>query len=221
MPRIARVIVPGVPHHITQRGNRGCDVFLTDEHRSRYLELLKEYADEHGLRIDAYCLMTNHVHLVATPETVESLEAVLRPLHVRHSQTINRYLGERGVLWQGRPYSCPLDEEHFWAAVRYVEMNPVRAKMVKRAERYAWSSAAAHCGVRDDPLAADLSSGPVEPSGWAEWLQEDEDEAALETLRKKTRTGLPAGSSEFVTVLEEILGRVLHRGKPGRPRKKR
>ena len=192
MPRIARVVIPGVPHHVTQRGNRGTEVFLDDRDRERYLEMLAEYSAKHGLLVDAYCLMPNHVHLVVTPEREESLAATLRPVHLRHAQKINRALGESGVLWQGRPWSCPLDEDHFWEAVRYVERNPVAAKMVKKAEKYRWSSAAGHAGLREDPLAGDLSHGPVEVDEWAEWLRNEEDEAALATIRRGTRTGRPA-----------------------------
>ena len=146
MPRMARVVIPGVPHHVTQRGNRGEEVFFCDDDRRRYLDLLAKYGAKHGLAVHAYCLMTNHVHLVVVPETAESLAAALKPLHLRHAQELNHRLNISGILWQGRFHSTPLDERHFWAAVRYVERNPVRTGMVEHAWDYPWSSAAAHCG---------------------------------------------------------------------------
>ncbi|HUU58732.1 MAG TPA: transposase, partial [Phycisphaerae bacterium] len=116
MPRIARVIVPGCAHHVTQRGNRREDVFFTDVDRRRYLELLGEYAAEYRLAVQAYCLMSNHVHLVVVPFDSPSLSGALKPLHLRYAQHVNRTRGLTGRLWQGRFFSCPLDEEHLWAA---------------------------------------------------------------------------------------------------------
>jgi putative transposase len=133
MPRIARVVVPGCPHHVTQRGNRREDVFFADEDRRVYLSLLGQYAVKHGLAVQAYCLMTDHVHLVVVPKTSRSLSGALKPLHTRYTQHVNRRAAVSGRLWQGRFYSCPLDEQHVWTAVRYVERNPVRAGMVTKA----------------------------------------------------------------------------------------
>ena len=148
MPRIARAVIPGIAHHVTQRGNRREDIFFEEADRQRYLRLLLEYSSKHGLRILAYCLMTDHVHLVCIPERARTFGSVFRPLDLRYTQHINLALGLTGRLWQGRPFSCALDEEHLIAAVRYVERNPVRARMVRKAEQYPWSSAAAHCGGR-------------------------------------------------------------------------
>ena len=147
MPRIAGVIFPGVPHHVTQRGNRKGQVFFNDEDRWAYLDLLRDYAERHTLEVLAYCLMTNHVHLVVLPRTADALPQALKPLHMRHAQRINRVHGWNGHLWQGRYFSSPLDEDYVWAAIRYVELNPVRSRMTERAENYPWSSAAAHCGA--------------------------------------------------------------------------
>ena len=104
MPRLARVVIPGCPHHVTQRGNRREDVFACDADRRRYLALLREYGLAHGMAVYAYCLMTNHVHLVAVPETVRSLCGALKPVHLRYAQEFNRRMGVSGVLWQGRFY---------------------------------------------------------------------------------------------------------------------
>ena len=219
MPRIARAVAPGVPHHITQRGNRGANVFFHKSDRVRYLDLLRKYSDLHGLQIVAYCLMTNHVHLVAIPEKETSLAATLGPVHLRYTQSINWRKEETGLLWQGRYFSCPMDDDHYWEAVRYVERNPVRARMVERAEEYRWSSAAAHCGLVPDDLLMELEARPVEESEWSEWLEDAADEQVLKRLRTSTRTGRPAGSSSFVESIEGMLGRVLRARRVGRPRR--
>ncbi len=146
MSRVARIVVPGFPHHVTQRGNRRADVFEVDADYEAYLRFLKEYADRRGLAIWAYCLMTNHVHLVVVPEREESLGQALRDTHTVYAMHFNGRTDLSGHVWQGRFFSSPLDETYLWAAVRYVERNPVRAGMVERAEAYRWSSAQAHCG---------------------------------------------------------------------------
>ena len=142
MPRKQRLVFAGIPHHITQRGNRREPVFFSYDDRQCYLEWLTQYSQQHGLEILAYCLMTNHIHLVAVPETIDSMHLVMRPLNMRYAQRINRAFGWYGHLWQGRFYSSPLDDAHLWQALRYVERNPVRAGMVQYARDYTWSSAA-------------------------------------------------------------------------------
>ena len=148
MPRLARNVFPRIPHHITQRGNRREEVFFTDDDRHAYLNWLKEYSQEHKVDVLAYCLMTNHIHLVVVPNTEEGLNRMLKPLHMRYAQHINREKGWKGHLWQGRYFPFPLDDVYLCAAIRYVERYSVRAKMVRIAERYPWSSAAVHCGLR-------------------------------------------------------------------------
>jgi len=152
MSRVGRVVIAGFPHHITQRGNRREDVFLSDADRQAYVGFARKYADLHGLAVWAYCLMTNHVHLVAVPVRKASLALALRDTHAVYAMRFNALAGVTGHLWQGRFYSCPLDEAHLWAAVRHVERNPVRAGLVSHAGDYPWSSAAAHCGRAGDPL---------------------------------------------------------------------
>jgi putative transposase len=222
MPRMSRVIVPGVPHHVTQRGNRREDIFFTDEDRQRYLQLLLEYSCKHGLKIVAYCLMTNHVHLVCVPGHKDSLALVFRPLDLRYTQHYNRGQGITGRLWQGRPFSCPLDEDHLWAAIRYVERNPVRARMVRKAENYAWSSASAHCGMRNDPLLSAIDGHiRMKAEEWSAWLTEREDESLLATIRLHTRTGRPAGNKKFIAAMESLTKRNLEAKSIGRPKKER
>jgi len=223
MPRMARVVISGCPHHVTQRGNSREDVFFSDADRAAYLGLLSKYASKHGLAVQAYCLMTNHVHLVVVPRSEASLADTLKPLHMRYAQHVNWTQRIGGRLWQGRFFSCPMDDEHLWSAVRYVERNPVRAGMIERAEDYRWSSAAGHCGLRGDPLLSDPCemTERLSPERWRRWLGgpwEAEDEVAAQ-LRQCTQTGRPAGGSNFIKRLETIVGRVLRAKKVGRPRK--
>jgi putative transposase len=220
MPKIARTVIPGISQHVTQRGNRREDIFFQDADRQHYLQLLLEYSTKHGLKILPYCLMTNHVHLACIPEKARKFGMVFRPLDLRYAQHINFKLGMTGRLWQGRPFSCALDDEHLIAAVRYVERNPVRARMVRKAEQYPWSSAGAHCGLREDPMLSPIQAlVPVRTEDWSAWLAEKEDEGMLATICLQTRTGRPAGDKEFVLALESKLGRRLLARPIGRPRK--
>lgn len=215
MSRIARIVVPGFPHHVTQRGNRRMQVFDDDDDRRRYLTLLDLYRQKHGLEIWAYCLMSNHVHWIVVPRDEHSLARTFRGAHTAFSLSINRKRRETGHLWQNRFFSCPLDGMHAWAAVRYVERNPVRARIVRRAENYAWSSAAAHCGTRTEGLLSkEFPPAGVVPD-WSEWLR-SEDPAQTEMIRGKTHTGRPCGAAAFVGHLEALLKRPLKLLKRGR-----
>jgi putative transposase len=222
MRRLARTVFARVPHHVTQRGNRREDVFYTDEDRTAYVNWLREYSDKHAVAVLAYCLMTNHVHLVAVPESEDGLQRMLKPLHMRYAQRINRRRGWKGHLWQGRFFSSGLDEAYLWAAVRYVERNPVRARMVRKAENYPWSSAAAHCGRRNDPV---LTTKPFwreqfrARGDWSAWLAEGDELSQLEVLRRNVDKGLPCGSQAFIRKLERLAGRALRFRPPGRPKK--
>ncbi len=219
MPRIARMVVPDVPYHVTQRGNRREDVFFSDRDRFVYLEFLQKYTQQHGVDVVAYCLMTNHVHLVVVPRTEQALAGALKPLHLRYAQHVNWTQGLTGRLWQGRFFSCGLDVAHLFSAVRYVERNPVRAGMVDRAEAYPWSSAAAHCGLVSAPWLADASAIAAEAGDWAAWLCAEEDETTVTALRRHTSTGRPLGSVTFLERMESLLGRAVRPRKAGRPRK--
>lgn len=220
MVRMSRIVVPGCPHHVTQRGNRGQEVFLDDEDRRVYLGLVRRYAEKHHLAIWAYCLMSNHVHFVVVPAQENSLALTFHGAHTLYAMHFNTRTGDGGHLWQGRYYSTPMDDEHLWAAVRYVERNPVRAKMVAHAADYEWSSAQGHCGLRRDPLLDAAFPPPGQVQDWAEWLTNaSEDNDAMTRLRRMTRVGRPCGGHDFLLALEEGLGRRVRRRKPG-PRPK-
>ena len=222
MPRLSRTVFAGVPHHVTQRGNRREDIFFSDEDRAAYLSWLKEYSEKFGVEILAYCLMTNHIHLVAVPATDDGLHRVFKPLHMRYAQRINRARGWKGHLWQGRFFSSPLDEAYLWAAVRYVERNPVRAGMERRAENYRWSSAAAHCGRKSDELLNPESSWNrhfFAMKDWSAWLFEGDETEEIHILRRNVEKGLPCGSEGFVQKLGSRVGRLLEYRPQGRPKK--
>lgn len=219
MARMARVVAAGVPHHITQRGNNRQDVFLLDEDRRFYLETLRERSRRFGVTLLGYCLMTNHVHLVAVPERLDSLARALGQAHSRYAQRFNRRYGRSGHLWQNRFYSCPLGRTHLMQALLYVDLNPVRAGLVGRAEEYPWSSARAHVEAHD-------RSGVLALEGWDEICPlHDWADALLggtdagEQIRVATRAGNPYGDEGFVSELEHKTGRSLRLKPPGpRPR---
>ena len=213
MARIARVIVPGLPHHVTQRGNRRQQTFFCDDDYQAYLELMAEWCGKYQVQIWAYCLMPNHVHLIAVPETEEGLARAIGEAHRRYTRRINFREKWRGHLWQERFASFPMDERYLLAAARYVEMNPVAADKVALPGEYRWSSAAAHLAGNDDQLVK------VKPlldivSDWQGFLGlTDEEELAL--LKKHERSGRPLGEVSFVERLEGELERLLRPAKRG------
>ncbi|HNS22939.1 MAG TPA: transposase [Sedimentisphaerales bacterium] len=221
MSRMARAIAVGCAHHITQRGNNREDVFLVDDDRRVYLQILQEQAGKYGLEILGYCLMTNHVHVVAIPRAEDSLAKGIGRTHVLYSQYINRFHKRSGHLWQGRFHSCALDRRRLWVAMKYIEMNPVRARLCRRAWTYEWSSAAAHT---DERAASDLLNlawwyKQFSAEGWRKELAEGLTEDEVARIRLRTHTGRPLGSDGFVSKLETLLGRRVRALPVGRPRK--
>lgn len=218
MARIARIIAAGIPHHVTQRGNRRMTTFFRDEDYQEYIALMAEWCRKCGVEIWAYCLMPNHVHLIAVPESEDALRRGIGEAHRRYSRMINFREKWRGHLWQGRFASFPMDETYLLAAALYVETNPVRANLSPDAASWPWSSAQAHLAKRDDGLVK------VKPlldmvSDWKQFLA-GPDEERLNDIRRHERTGRPLGSDGFVEWLESALGRALKREKPG-PKGKR
>lgn len=221
MPRLARNVFPKLPHHITQRGNRREDIFFTEADRKLYLKWLNEYSQKYNVDVLAYCLMTNHVHLILKPDTKDGLQRVLKPLHMRYAQYINKAKGWKGHLWQGRFFSSALDEAYLWSAIRYIEQNPVRAGMVNNAEDYLWSSAAAHCGIRKESLLKELTDveKAVSVEEWSKWLSLPEKEDKVNIIRRNIEKGLPCGSENFIEHLEKQINRRLRYRPQGRPKK--
>jgi putative transposase len=214
MARLARVVAPGIPHHVTQRGNRRQQVFFNDDDYAAYRALLAEGCRAAGVAVWAYCLMPNHVHLILTPSDADGLRAALGEAHRRYTRHVNLREGWRGYLWQGRFASCPMDEAHLLACARYVELNPLRARLARRARDWRWSSARAHLAGTDDGLVRVRPLLALAPD-WPDFLAEGLDEADHEAIRAGERTGRPLGSPRFVARLEKRLDRPLARRKPG------
>ena len=214
MARLARVVVEGVAHHVTQRGNRRQQTFFGDDDYAAYLDLLAQGCRAAGVEVWGYCLMPNHVHLILTPSDAGGLRAALAEAHRRYSRRVNLREGWRGYLWQGRFASVPMDGAHLLACARYVELNPVRAGLAVRAEDWPWSSARAHLAGQGDGLVK-LQPLLDQVGDWAGFLDAGLSEAEHAAIRSGERTGRPLGSPEFVAGLEQRLGRALARQKPG------
>ncbi len=215
MARLARVVVEGVAHHVTQRGNRRQTVFFGDDDYRDYKALLAEGCARAGVAIWAYCLMPNHVHLILVPGDADGLRAALSEAHRRYSRGVNFREGWRGYLWQGRFASAPMDEGHLMEAARYVELNPVRAGLAARPQDWPWSSARAHLAGRDDGVAR-VAALLERESQWAAFLDAGLAPEAHAAIRSAERTGRPLGGAAFTARLEASLGRPLARRKPGR-----
>src|SRR5258708_3661905 len=203
--RLARVIAVDVPHHVTQRGNARQFILTSDAERLVYLYLLRNYSVQYQLSVIGYCLMSNHVHLIVVPRKTDALALALKHTHGRYATYWNVRHASSGHAWQGRFYSCPLDHSHLWAALRYVERNPVRAGLVAQAETYAWSSAVAHCGTASPDAILDMSFWQQRWSHaeWREYLVAQDAETDDATIRKCTHTGRPLGTPEFIKALEK------------------
>ena len=214
MSRLPGIVLPELPHHLTQRGNRKSDVFLDTEDRQFFLSLVEEHTKTNGMKLSSYCLMNNHFHLIVHPSTKLGLSKGMHRIDGVYAEYFNQKYQLTGHLWQDRFFACVLDNSHFWKAVRYVERNPVRANMASRAEKYRWSSAAAHCGQRGDPLLSEIPmSAPHDD--WRDWLAEGLPEEEQERIRRATRRGAPYASESFIRELERLLDLRLLPRKPG------
>jgi putative transposase len=218
------VVVPGLPHHVTQRGNGRQVTFLSDADRCLYLDLLRRYRRQYGLSVWAYCLMSNHVHLLAVPEREDSLRRTLGRTHAEYARYWNLHRRSCGHVWQARFYSCPLEDGQVWRVAWYVETNPVRAGLVEAAEDWPWSSAQAHARGREASGHLEMSvwAGEYDEARWSRVLRTTiDDEAWQRRLEEATLRGRPLGSETFVDDLERRLGTCLRPSPPGRPPKQR
>jgi len=216
MPRRAPIVVPNLPHHVTQRGNRREPIFFEDGDQDIYRDLLAGQAEKARVEIWAYCLMPNHVHLVAVPKDEDGLGRAIGEAHRRYTNFINARGRWTGHLFQSRFASVAMDERHLIAAARYVSLNPVRARLVTRAEDWPWSSVRAHRARCDDNL---VRAQPVleRVHDFAALLPCGEhDEEAFAAIRKAEGSGRPLGTADFVADLERRLGRRIARRAPGR-----
>ena len=215
MPRFRRIVIPETCHHVTQRGNMRRDVFFTAQDRQVYLGLLKEYSEHYHLRFLGYCLMTNHMHLVVVPGDEMGLGKAMREINGRYARYRNAIDRGCGHVWQGRFYSCPFEALRLASVMRYVELNPVRAGMVRKAGDYAWSSTVIHLGGRNDLGLVDTADWDREWNAgqWSWMLSHGDDEG--DAIRVATYAGRPFGGDEFVERLEVKCARRLRPAKPG------
>jgi putative transposase len=218
MPRLARIVVPGLPHHVTQRGNRRQKIFFEDGDYRLYRDLLAERTAKAGVAVWAYCFMPNHVHLILVPATENGLALALGETHRRFTGFVNARMRVSGHLFQGRFGSVVMDESHLIAAARYVALNPVRARLVQRAHEWPWSSVRAHLQGRDDGLVVVAPLIERTNGRFADMLDTEPTPAELAALRSAETIGRPLGASAFLDHLEARLGRPVRPRKRGRPK---
>ena len=224
MPRHRRVVIPGCPHHVTQRGNNRRDVFYGDSDREVYLNLLKEYCAQYSVEVLGYCLLTNHVHALAVPHTATGLAKAFGRAHNDYARWLHIRRRESGHLWQNRFYSCPIENRYLWAVLAYIERNPVRAGLVPQCRDWPWSSASTHL---DRPGKAAWIELGIWEQNWtaAQWsiaLQEGLAEAEWKRrLQEATCTGRPFGENTFLRACEQQSGLRLLAQKPGPKRQVR
>ena len=225
MPRQPRLVLPGVATHIVQRGNNRAPCFLRESDYLVYLLHLREICGAHGCSVHAYCLMTNHVHLLLTPPSVESCADMMRDLGQRYVQYFNRAHGRSGTLWEGRFRSCVAEASRYVLAChRYIELNPVRAGMVEHPRAYRWSSYGANAEGRPDPLVAphpefaSLGDNPaIRQSAYRGLFEDALEPSLIARIREATNGGFPLASERFKSGLTPPAGRKLERGHAGRP----
>ncbi|MBF0326529.1 MAG: transposase [Alphaproteobacteria bacterium] len=214
MSRLARLVVPGLPHHVTQRGNGRAQVFFGDDDYALYRALLAESCAAAGVAVWAWVLMPNHVHLILVPSDPDGLRRALAPVHRRYAGHVHARLKRTGHFWQGRFGAVVMDEVHLEAALRYVALNPVRAGLVERPQDWPWSSVHAHLAGKDDGITAVAPILSRIPD-FAIFLDQPADEAALTRLRQAETIGRPLGSDAFIREIEELSHRSLKPAKPG------
>ena len=218
MPRIARVVIRGCPHHVTQRGNHRQRVFFSDKDYEIYLRLLRKYFLQYGITLVGYALMPNHIHGIAVPLFAHSLAKGFGVLHNDYARWQQVQRDQTGHLWQNRFFSSPMDDDYFWRALRYVELNPVRARLVENAWDWPWSSARAHIAGIDQTGLLDMGiwRSRFNSCRWKAFLEEGlNSDREYDQIRKATRTGRPIGGDDFIKRLEDLTGRVLRPKKRG------
>ena len=214
MPKFRRLVIPGHPHHVTQRGVRRQTTFFDDRDYRKYLTLACEMAIEARVEVWAYCLMPNHVHAVVVPECADSLAKFFGRLHKTYAQRTNQRYDWTGHLWQNRFHSVVLDEQHALTALRYVEHNPVRAGLVLSPPEWPWSSARGNLGLTDDALIPDRPARRI-VRNWQEFVAAPEKTGDLIQLRDATGTGRPHGNGAFLDKVESLTGRCTRKRRPG------
>ncbi len=220
MARLARAVFPGLPHHVTQRGNGRAQTFFGEADYALYRELLAQSCRAAAVEVWAWVLMPNHVHLILVPTDGDGLRRALAPVHRRYAGHIHGRARRSGHFWQGRFGAVAMDEEHLGAALRYVALNPVRARLVEHATDWRWSSVHAYLAAADDGITA-VAPVLARYPRFAELIETGADAAAFERLRRAESIGRPLGDDAFLARLETVARRRLRplkRGpKPAQP----
>lgn len=219
MARVARFVIIGAAHHVVARGVNGHKLFYSNADKERYLKLFAMIAEEEGVEVHGYCLMSNHVHWLLTPLREKSLARLFHRLHTRWAMYINRKHVRKGHLFQGRYHSTPVNEQHFWAALRYIEVNPRRANITPDVQEFRYSSAYAHLTGNPDPFLTLMLENwrhRFTTQTWAAFLEETDLEAA-DMLRKAAKSSRPWGPADWIAELEITYQRRLRLAPPGRP----
>ena len=228
MPRMARIVVPNTPHHIVQRGHNKQVVFVSEDDYQYYLENMFEWKEQLNCKVYAWCLMTNHIHLIINPgDDVDNLGKLMKRLAGKQTRYVNRLEKRTGSLWEGRYKSSPIETDaYLLACCRYVELNPVRAKMVEKPEDYRWSSYLEKVGLKKqknmDSDACYLSLGNTQEQRmklYKQWVESNVSEQEIKSIREAMQHGHPTGSQTFASSIEKKLGVRLSLNKPGRPKK--
>lgn len=220
MSRIARIVGIRYPHHIIQRGNNRQQVFFDDKDRQFYLELLKKYSIECSCKINAYCLMNNHIHILAVPRHENSLAKTMQKLSLRYTQHINKKYQRTGRLWECRFHSCLVDKESYlWTVCRYIEKNPVRAGIISEPCQYRWSSAKINTTGEKNDLVEPIWQDYFEKEEYVKFLNQSENNDEIKNIRKNTLKGMPVGKEGFSSQMAKTLGIKIQTQPKGRPRK--
>ncbi|MDP2940609.1 MAG: transposase [Candidatus Omnitrophota bacterium] len=222
MPRIARIVGVGYPHHIIQRGNNRQQIFFDNTDKQFYLDLLQKYSQECGCKINAFCLMDNHVHILAIPNKKDSLAKTMQKLSLRYTQYINKKYNRTGRLWECRFHSCLVDkDEYLWSVCRYIESNPLRSKLVSKVDDYKWSSAKTNVSLKGGfSFVEPIWKSYVDRDEYIKFLNKQDDEQEIERIRKATYSGKPLGKKIFLEEISEKLSVVISNRDRGRPTKK-
>lgn len=227
MPRRPRVVLAHTPLHLIQRGNNRQICFAADEDYRFYLGWLHEFANKTGCKVHAYVLMTNHVHLLLSADRGEAVGELMKSIGQRYVLHFNRTYSRTGTLWEGRFRSCLIQaQDYLLACLRYIELNPVRAGMVKHPAEYPWSSYRAHAQGEDNTLLTPHevylalgSSGPMRQAAYRELFHTALEPALVEQIRDASNGNFALGNARFAAETAAALGRRVTPGKPGRPRK--
>ena len=220
MARLARLVLPNFPHHLVQKGNNAQSVFLDSNDYSRYIQLACKYSHKYSVDISAYCLMSNHIHILAAPAKENGLAEMMRPVAGLYARYFNKKYGKKGHLWETRFYSSVVEaDSYLFCVAQYIELNPVRAGIVTKPEDWRFSSATHHINGVADPLVSAQLYEESEMEQYRKILAEGPEDEVIEEIRSCTSGCKPIGGKRFIARLARKFG-IMQGGPSGRPREK-